>query len=125
MRMLAYPAMKRLLAATYAALLPMLARADGPPAGSAEKFSVSLERGGEHEECVRLEAGQSRRYYWRASGPVDFNIHFHRGGEVTYPVKREAMRGDGGSFTAPSGEDYCWMWTARERAVKLEGRIRD
>jgi hypothetical protein len=122
--MLAYPRMKRLLAATCAALLPGLALAGDPPANSPGKFAASLERGGEHEECVRLEAGQSRRYYWRANGPVDFNIHFHHGDEVSYPVKREAMRGDGGTFTAKAGEDYCWMWTARDRPVKLEGRIK-
>jgi hypothetical protein len=115
--------MKRLLAAACAALLPVLVLAADPPARSGEKFSVSLERGGEHEECVRLEAGQVRHYYWRASGPVDFNIHFHSGDTVTYPVKRAAMRGDGGSFTAQGGEDYCWMWTARDRPVKIEGRI--
>jgi hypothetical protein len=53
---------------------------------------------------------------------VDFNIHYHRGDEVFYPVKRERMRGDGGTFTAKSGEDYCWMWTAKA-AAKIEGRI--
>jgi len=122
--MLAYPTMKRLLALACAALVPAAVAGD-PPAQAAGKFHASLAPGAGHEECVRLEAGQSRRYYWRASGPVDFNIHFHRGDAVTYPVKREAMRGDGGTFTAQSSEDYCWMWTARDRAVKLAGRIRD
>jgi len=117
--------MKRLLAATSVVLLSFPAHAADPPPSSTEKFSVTLERGGEHEECVHLEAGQSRRYYWRASGPVDFNIHFHDGDRVSYPVKREAMRGDGGSFTAKDAEDYCWMWAARDRPVKLEGRIKD
>ena len=55
--------------------------------------------------------------------PVDFNIHYHRGDEVFYPVKRDAMRGDGGTFSAKTGEDYCWMWTARETTTKVEGRI--
>jgi hypothetical protein len=123
--MLAYRPMKRLLAALCAAAASTLACANDPPPGTPGKFSASLERGGEHEECVRLEAGESRHYYWRATGPIDFNIHFHRGDEVTYPVKREAMRGDGGTFTAKSGEDYCWTWSARDRAVKLEGRIKD
>jgi hypothetical protein len=53
---------------------------------------------------------------------VDFNIHYHRGDEVFYPVKREAMRRDGGTFTAKTGEDYCWMWSAK-RDTKLEGQI--
>jgi len=54
---------------------------------------------------------------------VDFNIHYHDGPEAFYPVKRDGMRGDGGSFVAKIGQDYCWMWTARDKPVKLEGRI--
>ena len=76
-----------------------------------------------HEECARVEAGQSRRWHWKSDVPVDFNVHYHRGDEVFYPVKRDRMRGDGGTFTAKSGEDYCWMWTARDAAAKSEGRI--
>lgn len=83
---------------------------------------VELEAGKMHEECMRLEAGAKSRYYWKSSAPVDFNIHYHRGDEVVYPVKRERMRGDGGTFVAKSGEDYCWMWTAKAPA-KIEGRI--
>jgi len=76
-----------------------------------------------HEECVRLEAGQARRWHWKSSAPVDFNIHYHRGDDVFYPVKRDVMRGDGGTFAAKSGEDYCWMWTAHGAPAKVEGRI--
>jgi hypothetical protein len=102
--MLAYPTMKRLLAAACCAFAPALAGATDPPANSPEKFDVSLAAGAEHEECLRLEAGQARRYYWRASGPVDFNIHFHRGDEVAEPSSRRAARttaGCGPRATAP------------------------
>jgi hypothetical protein len=84
--------------------------------------NVDLAAGGVHEACVRLEAGAKRRWYWKSSAPVDFNIHYHRETEVFYPVKRERMRGDGGTFTAKTGEDYCWMWTAKN-AAKVEGKI--
>ncbi len=84
--------------------------------------AVTLEPGKVHEECMRVEAGQKRRYHWKSSAPVDFNIHYHRGNDVLYPVKRDRMRGDGGTFSAKSGEDYCWMWMARTEA-KIEGRI--
>ena len=76
-----------------------------------------------HEECTRMEAGESRRWHWKSNAPVDFNIHYHRGEEAFYPVKRDGMRGDGGTFTAKTGEDYCWMWTARDAPTKIEGRI--
>ena len=86
--------------------------------------TVTLEPQKMHEECVKMEAGQKRRYNWRSSAPVDFNIHYHRGTDVFYPVKRDGMRGDGGTFVAKSSADYCWMWTARDRSAKVEGQIR-
>jgi hypothetical protein len=88
-----------------------------------KSFSVRLAPGAMHEECARVEAGEKRRYHWKADNAVDFNVHFHDGEKVTFPLKRDGMRGDGGTFEAKRGEDYCWMWTARNLPVKLEGRI--
>jgi hypothetical protein len=34
------------------------------------------------EECFRLPADASVGYAFEATGPVDFNIHFHRGDDV-------------------------------------------
>jgi hypothetical protein len=114
--------MKRLAALALAfALFP--AFADKPPDEEPPRnVNVTLEPGKVHEECMRVERGEKRRYYWKSSAPVDFNIHYHRGDEVLYPVKRERMRGDGGTFASKSGEEYCWMWTAKAPA-KIEGRI--
>ena len=88
-----------------------------------QPFSAKLEPKAMHEECVKLQAGEKRNYYWKADNAVDFNIHYHEGPEVFYPVKRDGMRGDGGEFSAKKAQDYCWMWTARDKPVKLEGRI--
>ena len=119
--MLAYPAMKRLVLAL-AALVPL----SGQPADASapRAFHVTLEPGEAHEECLHIARGDKRSYYWRANGPVDFNVHYHRGDRPIYPLKRDGMRGDGGSFVAKVAQDYCWMWTARERAVRLEGEIK-
>ena len=107
------------------ALLAALAAcgASAAPAGGAVAVDVTLQPNKIHEECARLEPGQSRRYHWKSSAPVDFNIHYHSGKDVHYPVKRDAMRGDGGTFTAKSAEDYCWMWSARDKPAKVEGGI--
>ena len=84
---------------------------------------VDLEPQKIHEECMRVEAGEKRAYHWKSSAPVDFNIHYHGDKEVFFPVKRDAMRGDRGTFTAKTAEDYCWMWTARNGAARIEGQI--
>ena len=112
--------MKRLLA-TLCALVPALALAADKP--DSNPFTATLAAKQMHEECRRLEGGEKRVYSWKSDAPVDFNIHYHGATEVFYPVKREAMRGDGGTFTAKTGEDYCWMWTARDKPAKVEGRI--
>ncbi len=114
--------MKRLcLALSCCAAATALAYGSDSP--DVRPFSVTIEPKRVHEECVKLQAGDRRKYYWRADSPVDFNIHYHEGPEVSYPMKRDGMRGDGGTFTAKVGQDYCWMWTARDKAVKIEGRI--
>jgi hypothetical protein len=104
-------------------LLACLAIPAALAAGDAKPFAVALKPGDLHEECLRLEAGQKRDYSWKSDAPVDFNIHYHEGDKVAYPVKRTAMRGDGGTFVAKIGQDYCWMWSARDKPAKLEGKI--
>lgn len=113
--------MKRLCLLLALAAVPPLANPTAP--GAALAVDVKLAPKKVHEECARMEASESRRWHWKSDAPVDFNIHYHRGNEVFFPVKRDGMRGDGGTFTAKTGEDYCWMWTAREAPAKVEGRI--
>jgi hypothetical protein len=92
-------------------------------AESWKPFAVELAPKQSHEECVHLEQGEARKYHWKSDQAVDFDIHFHQGNDAVYPVKRAGMRGDGGTFKARAAQDYCWMWTARARPAKLEGRI--
>lgn len=94
-----------------------------PKPGAPLDFSLTLEPGKIHEECARIEAGQKRAWHWKSNAPVDFNIHYHVGNDVFHPIKRDASKGDRGIFSPTLAQDYCWMWTARGKAAKLEGRI--
>lgn len=85
-------------------------------------FSATLAPGGMHEECVKLKKGESRRFEWSSDAALDFNIHYHDGTEVFYPVKRDSVMKDKGTFKAKVAQDYCWMWTARTPA-KIDGKI--
>ena len=116
------PAMKRLLALSLAAAC---GSAYGYASDTQDTYVVKvlLQPGKVHEECMKVDAGAKRRYHWKADAPVDFNIHYHSGKDVFYPVKRDRMRGDGGTFTAKTSEEYCWMWTAKEKPAKVEGGI--
>src|SRR5687767_9293047 len=113
--------MRRLCTLLAIAAAPVLANTTAPATTLAVDVELAPKK--VHEECARMEPGESRRWHWKSDAPVDFNIHYHRGKDVFFPVKRDAMRGDGGTFTAKTGEDYCWMWTAKDAAAKVEGRI--
>jgi len=115
--------MKRLPLLCVAFLACAVLAAEPAKAPQPTAVQVTLEPGKVHEECARLESGDKRAWHWKSDTPVDFNIHYHAGREVFFPVKRDAMRGDGGTFAAKTGEDYCWMWTARDKAAKVEARI--
>lgn len=90
--------------------------------GEARPFSHDLKPGAIAEECLRLEAGRARAFEWTSDAPVDFNIHYHRGDKVSYPVKVAGRSKGRGRFTAASTEDYCWMWSAKG-AAKVTGRL--
>ena len=96
--------------------------ADAPKA-QWKKLDTTLEPQKMLEFCDKLAAGEKRRFHWKSSAAVDFNIHYHEGPEAIYPVKRDAMRGDGGTFTAKTEQEYCWMWTARNAQARIEAQV--
>src|SRR5258706_15081221 len=112
--------MKRFLPLLLALAVPVAMAAD--PRSNANSFHAKLKPKKDHEECQRIAQGESRRYDWRADAPVDFNIHYHRGNDVIYAVKREAIPAANGTFTADTAEDYCWMWTSNS-TVEIKGQI--
>lgn len=65
------------------------------------------------EVCDTIAGGA--RVAWRFSSDValDFNVHFHEGTAVRYPVKINAGRSEAGVFKPKQTADYCWMWTNR------------
>jgi len=100
-------------------LLPALGFA---ASGQTHSFSATVGPGGEHEECVKLQKGETRRFEWSSNAALDFNIHYHDGTEIFYPVKRDSVMKDKGTFKAKVEQNYCWMWTAKTPA-KLDGKI--
>ena len=116
--------MSRLLAAlaALAASGTLLAAESTSSSSSSTAVATTLAPGKAYEACMTLAAGDQRRWYFKADGPVDFGLHYRDGAEVTYAVKRDGMRGDGGTFVAKDARDYCWTWTA-SKPTKLEAKI--
>ena len=111
--------MKTIFLAVVSTLLPAFVFAAGE---QTQTFSATVESGRVHEECMKLDKGERRRYDWKADAKVDFNIHYHEGKEVFYPVKRNATAKGKGTFRAKVAQEYCWMWSSKTPA-KVEGRV--
>jgi hypothetical protein len=86
-------------------------------------FSIVVRAGGFDERCLKIAAGESIHFAFRADAPVDFNIHFHAGKDVHYPIRQAGVRDSSGTFRAERTEDYCLMWEASSRAVRIEGSL--
>ncbi|MBD3307361.1 hypothetical protein GF339_13065 [candidate division KSB3 bacterium] len=75
---------------------------------------VRIQPSGIHEECLEIVPNQVVVYSFQTSRPVDFNIHYHRGEEVLYPVSEQNIASKDGEFMlgqeieGPQGT--CLMW---------------
>jgi hypothetical protein len=99
---------------------------DASHAATAEfgPFSIEIAPNSFEERCIKLAAGASMRYRFKSSAPVDFNLHYHRGNDVFYPVKKTAIATRTGRFRAKTADVYCLMWENRSKTVAvIEGVI--
>ncbi len=95
-----------------AALLALAVPLEAAEGGKPGPFTLTLKAGAIAEDCVALKAGQEREFNWTADVAVDFNVHWHEGDKVHYPVRIDSVWKGGGRFTAERDTEYCWMWTA-------------
>ena len=114
------------VAASFMAIVAMGLASSRAPAQSPEKaFSHAIKPGQSAEECVKLTVGGTVGYEFESSERVDFNIHYHVGNDVVYPVKGDQVRRVADRFSAPSAEEYCLMWTNRTaQMVTVKGQLR-
>jgi len=86
------------------------------------QFALEVAVGKIAEECRKVGAGQRIAYSFESAAPMDFNIHYHRGNDVAYPVKQDAVQRADATFTAETAEEYCWMWSNRSTApIRISG----
>jgi hypothetical protein len=87
-------------------------------------FRLDVSGRGFEEHCIKLAAGEQVRYRYTATADVDFNIHYHRGNDVFYPVKTHGSRSADAAFTAPQAETYCLMWERKaDGAARIDGAV--
>jgi hypothetical protein len=87
-------------------------------------FAFTLSAKAFDERCLELAAGEALRYHFRASAPLDFNVHTHRGHDVFYPVRNDSVQQGDGTFRADAAGEYCLMWTHRgDGRISVEGTV--
>ena len=79
--------------------------------------TVTLKPSDMHEECFELVGRQKLFYEFNSDQPVNFNVHFHNGDKVHYPVQQNGVtKYDGmidsedNRFQGSTEKHYCLMW---------------
>ena len=93
--------------------------AEGGAAAKAGK-PVTLKPQKIHEKCLTLEPPQKLQYSFGTDKAVDFNIHYHKGDMVYYPVREKKTTSSEGVYTPPSREDFCMMWENRSPSAEVQ-----
>lgn len=80
-------------------------------AGTTKPTSVNLKPAQSHEDCAEVTPDNELTYSFMSTAPVDFNIHYHEGASITYPVQKTRVSSDSGTFRPDKKALYCLMWT--------------
>jgi len=74
---------------------------------------VEISPGKFHEPCMSLRRGETLSYQFNADQPLEFNLHYHPGEKVEYPIPVMLMEEGKGTFKPGSDFTYCLMWQNR------------
>ena len=69
-----------------------------------------IKPGGIYEVCMWLSPGDRLYYEFTSNTNLHFNIHYHEGNEVQYPVQIELTSLEKAIFAPESRKHYCLMW---------------
>ena len=69
------------------------------------------------EVCSPLSAGLKVDWWFGASGPTDFNVHYHQGKDVLFPTRMSNVSQAKETLRVEVKQDYCWMWSNKTAAT--------
>lgn len=78
--------------------------------------ALNLEAGKIEEPCFTLAMTDRLEYSFNSDSPLDFNLHYHEGQGVSFPVEMKNVSAHKGTFVATGSRKYCLMWTNRGEA---------
>lgn len=87
---------------------------------ASDRIEKSIPAGQVHEECMELGTKKKLTYSFNSPKPMNFNIHYHVGKDVFYPIKRNKVSSLENEFRPISKQEYCLMWSNLEKvSVRL------
>jgi hypothetical protein len=63
--------------------------------------------------CIEMTSQDELRYDFEADRPIDFDIHYHDGLTVHFPVRHPGIAAQAGRFVSEQDQSYCLMWLNR------------
>jgi hypothetical protein len=100
-------------------VLSLLIASSAFAASSGQNLAKTLAPGEGHEECLPMKAGQRLSYSFESDTNLDFNVHYHVGEDVTYPVEKDGTRRERGELQVTVPQDYCLMWVSSGQSPSL------
>ena len=74
-----------------------------------------------HEICLQLMSKETLHYSFNSTAALDFNLHYHMGKHIAYPVKLHEIKQHSSSFTAKVTHTYCLMWRNKsDKVIQLD-----
>lgn len=106
-------------------MYPINSFADEHPTKPRKALKATIEAYDVHEHCERLNMDEQMSYSFEADKPLNFNIHYHVGAAVTYPVKIDGTSAEEGILHPTVKQIYCLMWTNKNNTtVDMSYRFR-
>lgn len=66
-----------------------------------------------HEMCFELKPADEVAFEFQADRPIAFDIHYHDGLSIRYPVRLAGLSAHSGRFVAEFARSYCLFWLNR------------
>jgi len=62
------------------------------------------------ELCIAMQDKQKIDVRFQSDAPIDYDIHYHDGFAIRFPVKRAGVKSHAETFVADGKRAYCLMW---------------
>ncbi|MBF0288425.1 MAG: hypothetical protein HQM14_11455 [SAR324 cluster bacterium] len=75
-----------------------------------DQITITIDSAEIYEKCLSLKNKQRVDYSFKANQPISFNIHYHSGEQIKYPVSERVIASFSTMFNPKLTQTYCFMW---------------